>query len=598
VAAVLDPLSEPLLVAEASGWRAAVESVRRSFRQAVSQARPEQAALLPALVIGDTSTMPAGLTDDFKTCGLTHLTAVSGANLTILLAFLLGIARWFGLRGRALNGLALVGVVAFVALCQAEPSVLRAAAMGLVGLAALSHSAQPGTGLRHLTVAIIGLCWVDPWLSHSFGFALSVVACGGILWWARPWTEALAQWLPRWVAEAVAVPLSAQLATQPIVAGLAGTVSVSGLAANVLAGPWVGPATVAGLVTALVAVVSATVGGWVGSVTPWLVEPILRIAHGAAALPGSAQAWPAEPFSLVALGLVCLVVAGLMPSVLSRWSVTLALAVVLVVAVLRPPPSPGWPPDSWALVACDVGQGDAVAVRVSQEQVLLIDIGPPAAGLPACLRSLGVEQVPLVILSHLHADHAGGLAELVAAWPVGSIAVSAADADDPALDVARQRGIEITAVQPGSTITLGEAVVEVVAGTATPGAAASDGEESSAENDASLVTRVTSGGVSVLATGDLEVAGQIAAQSSQADLTADVLKVPHHGSARQDPEFLAATGAQIALISVGLDNSYGHPAESALRRLTSLGMTIARTDEHGAIAIRRANGVLTITSQR
>ncbi|MDR1806469.1 MAG: ComEC/Rec2 family competence protein, partial [Propionibacteriaceae bacterium] len=580
------------------GWRAAVEHVRQGLRDAVAGAHPDQAALLPALVVGDTTLMSATLKQDFKATGLTHLTAVSGANLTILLAFLLGCARAVGVRGRVLNVIALAGVAAFVVLCHSEPSVLRAAAMGLVGLAALGHSARPGLGLRHLCAAVIALVWIDPWLACSFGFALSVLACAGLLVWGRPWTEALARWLPRWAAEAVAVPLAAQLATQPVVAYLSGAVSLTGLIANALAGPCVAPATVAGLVTALAAALWAPLGAVVGRAAAWTVEPILQIARRAAALPGATHTWPADPLGLAALGLVCLLTAGLLPRLLRRRWASVAAALVLVVALLRPPYQPGWPPDGWTVVACDVGQGDAVAVRVADKAVLLLDVGPPDAGLATCLGSLGVDRVALVVLSHLHSDHVGGLEELLAGWPVGAVLVGPGLAASVTLDPARAAGVEVVTAEEDTVYTVGDAAVEVIAAPPAPAAASADTGESSAENDASLLVRVTAGGLTLLATGDLEATGQSLAVARHPDLAADILKVPHHGSASQDEAFLEATHATLAVISVGAANDYGHPAAATVTTLSRLGMTVLRTDAHGAIAIAKENNTLTITTQR
>ncbi|MDR1264152.1 MAG: ComEC/Rec2 family competence protein [Propionibacteriaceae bacterium] len=599
-AAVLRPLSQPVVTTPAGGWRAGVEHVRQALRQAVAGARPEAAALLPALVVGDTSTMPASLTEDFRTTGLTHLTAVSGANLTILLACLLAVARAVKVTGRALNLVAVVGVAGFVALCHSEPSVLRAAAMGLVGLAAVGRSARPGQGARHLAQAVVALVWIDPWLSHSYGFALSVLACVGLLLWAGPWTASLNRWLPHWAAEAIAVPLAAQLATQPVVAQLSGAVSLVGLAANALAAPLVAPATVAGLVTAVVATVHAGLGRLVGTVAAWTVEPILQIGHRAASLPGAAQPWPATAVGLTLLTVGCLFAAWLMPRLLRRRLVVLALGLAMVVGGLRGPAQPGWPPADWRAVACDVGQGDALAVRVADGQALLLDLGPADAGLPACLRSLDIDRVPLVVLSHLHADHVGGLAELLDGWEVGAMLVSdAALAAAAPLEPARRAGVALRVAGANETFQVGAARVEVLSPARPVGLPATAGDvESSAENDNSLVVRVTVDGFSLLATGDLETAGQQALVSSHLDLAADVLKVPHHGSARQDEAFLAAVGARVALISVGANNSYGHPAASTLRRLEALGMTLARTDRDGAVALSWDQGQLEITSQR
>jgi ComEC/Rec2-related protein len=189
------------------------------------------------------------VSQDFVSTGLTHLTAVSGANLTLLLAFLLTMARWAGVRGWWLRVVGLAGVIIFIALCRTEPSVLRAAAMGLVALAALGSGSRTA-GVRNLAVATMILLLVDPFLSRSIGFALSVLACAGIVWWSRRWTMIINQWLPHIIAESIAVPLAAQLATTPLVAAISGRVSISGLAANALAGPFVGPATVLGFAAA------------------------------------------------------------------------------------------------------------------------------------------------------------------------------------------------------------------------------------------------------------------------------------------------------------------------------------------------------------
>ncbi|MDR1386255.1 MAG: ComEC/Rec2 family competence protein, partial [Propionibacteriaceae bacterium] len=598
-AALLRPLGPPQQVAGAPFWRRAIEHVRRSLRQAMARASPEQAALVPALVVGDTQGMPESLVQDFQTTGLTHLTAVSGANLTILLAFLSTAARLIGVRGRWLDLLAVFGVAGFVLLCHSEPSVLRAAAMGLVGLVAVRQSVIQGRGLRHLCLAVVGLTWLDPWLSHSIGFVLSVLACLGLLVWGRPWSQALSRWLPGWLAEAAAIPLAAQLATQPVVAWLSGSVSLVGVLANALAGPPVGPATVLGLVTALVGSFSPALGSLVGRLAGWLVEPILQVAHRCASLPGAAQPWPARPAALAVLTAAVLVLAWLMPRLLRRAWLVLFLAVGLVLALSRAPLQPGWPPPDWSVVVCDVGQGDALVVRSGPGQAIVIDTGPPQSGLGRCLNGLGVRQVPVVILSHFHADHVGGLSELLSDWPVGLILANQADgAAEPYRALAAGHGVDWRVAQAGDRFSLGTAEVTVLSGAPPPTAAFDLDEESSAANDASLVCRVVQDGLSLLATGDLELAGQQALLAAGVDLAVDVLKVPHHGSARQDDAFLAQTQARVALIGVGADNGYGHPAASALRRLAELGATVARTDQHGSVAVSQRAGELVLVSQR
>ncbi len=134
---------------------------------------------------------------------------VTGANLTLLLAFLGTVARSCGVTGWWLRGLLGVGVVGFVLLCHSEPSVVRAAAMGLVGLVALGAGGRGGQAVRALCVAVVVIVFVDPGMARSAGFALSVLASAGIVAWSRPWTDALARWLPRPLAEGLATPLAA-----------------------------------------------------------------------------------------------------------------------------------------------------------------------------------------------------------------------------------------------------------------------------------------------------------------------------------------------------------------------------------------------------
>jgi competence protein ComEC len=291
----------------------------------------------------------------------------------------------------------------------------------------------------------------------------------------------------------------------------------------------------------------------------------------------------------------------LAPWVLRRWWLVLPVAVLLVVALLRAPYHVGWPPASWQVVACDVGQGDATVVDVAEGQAILVDTGPDPVALVACLDQLGVEAIPLLVLTHYHADHTGGLEALLASRPVGRVIVSpmaspVATAKAIAAELA-ERGIPVSVAVPGQEFMVGDARWQTVAADAEVGAGV-DAGESSAENNSSIVGRVSVPGLSVLVTGDIEPEGQATILAAGGDVRATVLKVPHHGSSRQDPAFLKATGARIALIEVGKDNTYGHPAAKTLRALEGLGMQIVRTDQQGAVAVGISGGKWQITTLR
>jgi len=575
--------------------------VRDGLREAAATLPADQRALVPALTLGDTSQVSATMTAQFRATGLTHLMAVSGANLALLLSFVMLVARRGGVRGRWLSLVSVVTVVVFVALCRAEPSVVRSAAMGVVALAAVGREAGSGGGLRLVSVAVIGLCFMDPWLSRSWGFGLSVAACLGIVWWGRRWAEALGRWLPGWLAEAVAVPLAAQVATQPLVTALSGAVSVVGVPANAAAGPFVGPATVLGFAAAGVAWLVPWLGQVLAWGAGWAAEPILLIAEYGASLPGATIRWPASAFAMVLVVAGSVAIGLLAPWVLRRWWLVLPVAVLLVVALLRAPYHVGWPPAAWQAVACDVGQGDATVVEVAAGEAILVDTGPDPVALLACLDQLGVEAIPLLVLTHYHADHTGGLEALLGSRPVGRVVVSpmaspVATAKAIAAELAK-RGIPVSVAVSGQEFTVGDARWQTVAADAEAGAGVDSGE-SSAENNSSIVGRVSMPGLSVLVTGDIEPEGQAAVLAAGGDVRATVLKVPHHGSSRQDPDFLAATGAKLALVEVGLNNSYGHPAAKTLRTLEGLGMQIVRTDQQGAVAISTTTGRWQVTTLR
>jgi competence protein ComEC len=598
VSAVLRVRGSPVIVRPPSAGLRLVEEVREGLRRSVADRRPEPRALVPALVLGDTSGLDTALTENFTSTGLTHLTAVSGANLTLLLAFLLTAARWIGLRGWSLRLLGLAGVIIFVALCRTEPSVLRAAAMGLVALAALGSGSR-AAGVRNLAVASVILLLLDPFLSRSIGFTLSVVACAGIVWWARRWTMIINSWLPFIVAESIAVPLAAQLATTPVLAAVSERVSISGLVANALAGPFVGPATVLGFAAAGASLVSGALAAGFGFGAAWSAQMIIWIARGGAQLPGSEWHVPVNPLTLTWLSVGSLLLAISMAYVLARPWLSLLLAVILIICLCGGPRQPGWPPRDWVLVACDVGQGDGLAIRTGHKSAIVVDSGPAPAAMRSCLDRLGIRRVPLMIITHFHADHVDGLIGVVQHRRVGQVWVSPLAPPGPLAARVRQQavqsGIPLNAPLPGTRASVGEAELQVIGPV---NHALVDQDESSRQNDSSLVIMVKTAGLRLLLTGDVEPPGQQAILNAGVDLQADVLKIPHHGSAQQEPAFIAASHARLAIASAGLDNDYGHPAPRTVQLVRSLGMTLLRTDENGAIAVRLRHDRLAAVTQR
>jgi competence protein ComEC len=583
LAAVLATRGPPMVLDE-PGWAfRAVDRVRRGIRDAVRPQPANPRALVPALVDGDDGALPDDVQADFRTAGLTHLLAVSGTNLTLIVGFLLILARWAGVRARGLIVVGVLGVVGFVLLARTEPSVLRAAVMGSVALVGLGVRGRE-RGTRALGLAVLALLLVDPWLAQSLGFALSVAATAGILLFAPPWRDALARWLPLWVAEAIAVPLAAQLACTPLVAAISGQVSLVAVGANIVVAWAVGPATVLGLLGGLVSMAWLPLGEVVAAPAAWCASWIIAVARTSADLPVAALAWSTGWISIGLLTLTCAVAALALGEVLARRGLVVGFSGVLVVVMLVPAPTLGWPPTGWVMVACDVGQGDGLVLNAGHGSAVVVDAGPDPELIDACLDRLDVQAVPVVVISHFHADHVDGLSGVLDGRRVGRIETSpVADPDGGARlvqSVARRSGVPVRVVEYAETTTVGPLRWQVLAPVRM-----SYSDSDSPPNDASVVMLVEVRGVRLLLMGDEERPSQADLARTTTGLRADVLKVAHHGSSKQDADLIDALGARLALISVGVDNDYGHPAGSTLRLLEQAGMLVRRTDLQGDVAV-------------
>ncbi|MFJ4090039.1 ComEC/Rec2 family competence protein [Kitasatospora sp. NPDC089913] len=629
-AALLIAHGEPRVSAPPSLPQRVAGRLRSGLRSATDGLPPDERGLLPGLVVGDTSRLPDDLREAFRDTDLTHLVAVSGANLAIVLGVLLGAPGRAGtaerrglaaLLGIPLRTTALVGaavILAFVTICRPEPSVLRAAGTGLIGLLALA-TGRPRRAVPALAGTVLLLVLLDPYLARSLGFLLSVLATAGLLVLGPRWADALrARGWPRHLAGAVGATAAAQALCAPVTVLLSGHVSLVGIPCNLLAELAVAPATLLGfaVLTAdpvspalarLLAEPAAVPTGWLASVA----------RHGAE-LPGGRLSWPVGWFGTVSLAVGTAALCWTVPLLLPRrppgprrwrspggWTrpvVTGALLLVLLAVLLRPPPlariATGWPPPGWRLVMCDVGQGDMVVLPVPPEgggppdSAVVVDAGPDPQEADRCLRDLGIDRVPLFLATHFHADHVEGLPGVLRGRRVGVVEGTAVD--DPPGEAARvadwvaRAEIPLVRAAPGERRSAGPGVSWEVLWP--------DGEESavvSGPNNASVVLRVAvAGGLRFVLLGDLEPPAQEALLSrlrvAGKENEVDVLKVAHHGSAYQDWSLIGALSPRLALISCGEGNPYGHPSPRTVDRLRALGATVLRTDRAGDIAVTGA----------
>ncbi|MGA5792997.1 ComEC/Rec2 family competence protein [Streptomyces cellulosae] len=581
--------------------------LRAGLREATEDLPQDARALLPGLVVGDTARVTPELDQAFRETDLTHTLAVSGANFTILLALLLGppgLAQRAERRGLAprlgisLRTTAVLGGVlslAFVIVCRPDPSVLRAAACGSVALLALA------TGRRRslvpaLATAVLLLVLYDPWLARSYGFLLSVLATGALLTLAPRWSEALCRHrVPPRIAEALAAAGAAQALCAPVVAVLSARVSLVAIPCNLLAEAALAPATVLGFLALAVAPVAMPLAEAVAWCAGWPAGWIARVARTGAAMPGAGVDWPGSWTGAAALGAVTVAVLLVGRRLLRHpwWCAACALLLTLVVVQPRPlvRTITGWPPPGWRMVMCDVGQGDALVLAAGEGAGVVVDAGPDPGSVDRCLRSLGVTRVPLVVLTHFHADHVAGLSGVLRGREVGGIGTTGLEEpSDQAAAVRRAAaaaGVPVTRVVAGERRRAGDLSWEVL--WPPPGGH----PVVEGPNDASVAMLVRTGGLRLLLLGDLEPPAQRAlARSPAARQLAgvDVLKVAHHGSAYQDPGLVRLAAPRLALISTGEDNKYGHPAPGTVDALRAGGAAVLRTDRDGALAVVPGTG--------
>ncbi|MGE2714935.1 ComEC/Rec2 family competence protein [Mycolicibacterium litorale] len=296
-------------VGEAAPVHRMAQHVRTEFAEAARGALPvDQAAMLPALVLGDTAAVPADITAEFRTAGLTHLTAVSGANVTIVCGAVLLSAAVLGPRAAvALAGLALL---VFVVVVQPSASVLRAAVMGAITLVALvTHRRRQA--IPALAASVLLLLIAAPELAVDAGFALSVAATAGLVVIAPVWSRRLnARGWPKPLADAVSIAMAAQLVTAPLVAGISGSVSLVSVIANVVVAPIIPPITVIGTAAAALCPLWPAGAGLLIRFTGPQLWWLLNVADRAAAVRGASVPVPSgwAGVGLVALGGIGLVV--------------------------------------------------------------------------------------------------------------------------------------------------------------------------------------------------------------------------------------------------------------------------------------------------
>ncbi|MBI4200673.1 MAG: DNA internalization-related competence protein ComEC/Rec2 [Chloroflexi bacterium] len=633
VALVEEGLGSPVL--------SAVYAVRRSLARAIVASLPEpQASLAQTLLLGIRSGVPASVAQAFRDTGTSHLLAISGLHVGVVLGLSLPLS--VGLLGRRRNLYLLLplGIVwLYAALSGFSPSAERAAIMASLFLLAVALGRQRSafTALGFAAALMVAL---DPPVLYDISFQLSFAAMTGILllwppleratdaafdrvvdretWWTRP---------SRWVASAVAVSLAATLATLPLLAFSFHRIALLGIPATVLALPALPLVLVLSLGTALAGLMTPVLGQVVGWLA-WLpLSYMLGMVETLARLPQTVIHLEVSGFLVwgyygVAAALLILFRLGwrrlliplrwwkraALPQPLSNPMPPMAQAGVLLslaagVALLWTA-NASLPDGKLHVTFIDVGQGDATFVQTPEGQQLLVDGGRDPR---LVLEALG-ERMPfwdrsldVLVLSHSHEDHLAGLVEVLRRYRVALVIDNGFPDESPAREVWRTavqaEGARVLVAQQGQVVKLGESVTLEVFNPPDPPIG---GTPSDLDNN-STVVRLRHGSMSLLLTGDLQAEGEASLIDRGVGLESTVLKVAHHGSKTSSTQqFLEAVRPQLAVVSVGEGNPYCHPADEVMGRLNQITGSMGRvfrTDERGAITLTSDGQSITVQTQ-
>jgi competence protein ComEC len=568
----------------------------RRLHAAAGPGQESTAAFLTALLVGERNRLAPDLKTSLQHAGVYHIVALSGLHVGLVVLLLGGLLRLSPLAPLLRRGVMIACIVLYAGLVRDSGSIARAALMATLYLGAgmVQRRLSP-IGVIGVAAALL-LCARPAWIEDA-GFHLTFAATLGVVAMVprtrgeRPAEHSVLGFLRRQLSASVRLSTGVLVATAPLTACHFHIVAPAALLMNLIAVPLAALLLMIAIVISLVQPACTTVAHLLCRFASTLIELLVRLADGVAALPG---AWfhvlPPHPVMILGLGFVALLLAaGDRP--LRRLALATALVLSLRLVAVGRGPMP--PHGALEVTLLDVGQGDSILLRLPTGLTVLIDAGGFPGGsfdvgarvVAPALRTLGILRLDLLVLTHAHTDHLGGAPAVVREFAPRAIWVGGVPHDDPSvqrlLRLAEAEGIPVVFPRRGVRINLGGSLVEVL----NPGGG--EAPNRSGANRGSLAMRIGLHYRNALLTGDLERDTENELLRTGYDLQADLLKVGHHGSRTSTSTgFLAAVAPEIALISVGSSNPWGHPHKDVIERLLTAGSIIHRSDRDGAVRYR------------
>jgi competence protein ComEC len=578
--------------------------VRASVARWVGRHDLVAAGIVTAVLIGDRTGLPDDVRDRLQAAGTYHVIAISGGNIAVLAGLTLAVLMFVGLRNRRGALGAIVLLLAYAQVASAGPSVWRATLMAVLYLGAqlLDHRTSP---CQAAAMAASVMVAAQPLDIRDPGFVLTFGATAALLEGARRGARFVpAHRVLAWFTASVAASFAAEIALLPVSAHLFSRVTSAGLVLNLIAVPMMAVAQVAGLVVTLFARCDAiaSAAGWIAFAAAAAIVETARLVEIAP--------WLARRVASPGTGVLVLYYGALLTAVYTRSRrVRQVAGVTLVLCLLAAVGIPavsvrGLSPPMLRLTMFDVGQGEAMLLEGGGEWLQIDTGGVPfgsgafdigARVLAPALWARDVRRLDALLLTHGDPDHAGGAAVLLDAFNprrlLEGVIVPRHQPTQLLRDGAIDRGIAVRQIRLHDAFRFGPARVRVLH------PPAPDWERPRVRNDDSVVLEVLHGDVALLLTGDIssEIERVVVPHLTQAPVR--ILKVAHHGSRTSTSQYLLDEWQpQIALISAGRGNTFGHPAPEVLQRLQAAGTRIYRTDLHGQITFTTDGREIDVTT--
>lgn len=591
-----------------SFWKEIMEKWRIAIISNIERVMPpSHKAILVGMLFGGYGGIPRDVVVDFATTGIVHILSVSGSHIALVVGLITvlgkGIFRRFAFADQLIPLFAAIFITLYAVFCGLTPPVLRSLIMGLIGLGAVCFNREKDAAVA-LCLSVLGMLIYQPALIYDLSFQLSFTATAGLVFLNAQTVKILESTIPLYLARPLAVTIAAQLGVLPFLAWHFNSFSLSSFIANLFIVPIIEGIVILGLLGAFSSMIISVVGAACLVTCSLMISLVLQLAEWLADMPAAKLYVPSIG---LAGNIVYYILVGWiygykpknmlsLKDMLEKWPQRSAVAVLMLVfciIVYCAYPAP------LSVHFIDVGQGDAALIITPHGRAILVDTGGTLGEstdfdigyrvLLPYLKHYGVLKIDYLFLTHGHQDHAGGAAGVAGEIPIKNIMLSRENYTRAVLNLlkAAPNSVRI-AVYEGQKVEIDGAVVNVLH-------ADTGLSQKQPSNEVSSVIQLRYGKHSFLFTGDLPAQGEDEMIHSGRAFSSTVLKVGHHGSKTSSTvKFLQAVNPEYAVISVGRNNSFGHPHEEVIDRLLFQGSKVYRTDEQGAIVFQTDGDTITV----